>query len=436
MKRNQFLLSVILVLGSIWTVKAQEEKPNNFNIGVQLRPRAEYRNGYKKPLFEDDKSSGLINQRTRLSIDYQREGLSANLSLQNVSIWGEYPYSNAKNSNTAIYEAWAQLKSENGFFAKFGRQVLHYADGRLLSVADFNQASRSHDALKFGYQTNSHQVDAILAYNQDVDRINGGTYYFGTGIPYKTMQALYYQNNMISDFTPSFLFVNVGYEVGNQNLGETKLANLQTFGTYLTYKPVSRLRLQGNAFYQMGERKGISEKISAYMLTLKAEYDVIKPLKFTAGTDYLSGEEYQSPNGNSTYNSFLPLYGGNHGLYGVMDLFIDDPYNTGMNIGIWDKFLGVSVKPSSKTTLGLTYHHFSTGSDVYRIGEKIKNGLGSEIDLQFDYNLMKDVKLTCGYSTFFGTSTTDYVKGGDHKVWQDWAFVSVIVNPKIFSTKW
>ncbi len=88
-------------------------------------------------------------------------------------------------------------------------------------------------------------------------------------------------------------------------------------------------------------------------------------------------------------------------------------------------------------SVGLTYHHFSTANEVYdQAGEKMNSGLGSEIDLQVDYNIMKDVRLLCGYSTFFGTPTVDYVKGGDHKHWQDWAFLSVVVNPRIFSAKW
>lgn len=438
MKLKSLILLSFLLVNSCWFIGAQEEeKLNQLNVNLQIRPRAEYRNGYKVPLFEDEKSAGLINQRSRLSLDYERGGLSAMVSLQNVSIWGEHPVSNVKNSNTTIFEAWGQVKAENGLFIKFGRQVLHYNDGRLLSVCDWNQASRSHDALKIGYQADEHQLDAVLAYNQDEDRISGGTYYRAFGVPYKTMQVLYYQNKISSVFTPSFLFINVGLEEGNPLEGESKLANMQTLGTYLVYKPLPELRLQGNAFYQMGKRRNSDDKIFAYMLTLRGDYDVSKQVRLTAATDFLSGEEYRTPNPNDTYNAFNWLYAGNHGLYGVMDFFIDNPYKSGMNLGIWDKFLAVNYKPTAKLGLGLTYHHFSTASEVYNLeGEKLKRGLGSEIDFQLDYSIMKDVKLLCGYSTFFGTPTMDYVKGGDHKVWQDWAFVSITVNPRVFSAKW
>lgn len=437
MKFKLFLIVTVLVSGSCLMVHAQDtENVNQFNVSLQLRPRAEYRNGYKTPLYEDEKATGFINQRARLSFDYQREGLSAGLSFQNVSVWGEYPISNANKSNTVLNEAWAQLKSKNGMFMKFGRQVLHYNDGRLISVADWNQAARSHDALKFGYLTERHQLDFVLAYNQDAEKNSGGTYYYAYGVPYKTLQTVYYQYNGLKNFTPSFIFINVGLENGETLKNESKLVYSQTMGVNLLYNPVTNLRFTGISYLQTGKTKSNS-KISAALLSLKGEYDASKQVKLTAGTDFLSGEEYNSPDKNETYNAFNTLYAGNHGLYGVMDFFVDSPYRTGMNVGLWDKYLGISLKPASKYAVALTYHHFSTASDVYNLpGEKLKKGLGSEIDLQFDYNIMKDVKLTCGYSTFFGTATMDFVKGGDHKVWQDWAFMTINVNPKIFSTKW
>ena len=33
----------------------------------------------------------------------------------------------------------------------------------------------------------------------------------------------------------------------------------------------------------------------------------------------------------------------------------------------------------------------------------------------------------------FGTKTMDIVKGGYHKSWQDWAWVQLNINPRIFA---
>ena len=49
---------------------------------------------------------------------------------------------------------------------------------------------------------------------------------------------------------------------------------------------------------------------------------------------------------------------------------------------------------------------------------------------------MKDLKLSAGYSFMRGTKTMDAVKTGNHKSWQDWGWVSLNINPKVFFTKW
>ena len=412
------LLIFISVLLSATYISASEtyNTSNQLNVNFQLRPRAEYRNGYKYPLTESEKSAGFINQRARLSMDYVRDGLSAGLSIQNISVWGDSPLANNK-SNTVINEAWAQLKNEKGLYAKFGRQKLNYDDGRLLSDADWNQTGRYHDALKFGYQTAVNQLDFALVYNQDGEKNSGGSYYIGNGVTYKTLQTFYYQSSGLTNFIPSFIFINAGSEEGNSSTGESKLANMQTFGTNLVYKPTDDVHLYGIAYYQTGRRATINENISAYFLSFKTEFDIIKQFQIIGGTDYLSGEDYNSLNPNGTYNAFNILYGGCHGFYGTIDYFYSSSYRDNMNLGLWDDYLGFSYKWASKYSLNTTYHNFFIASDVYNTAnEKLKKGLGSEIDLHFNYSIMKDVKLSCGYSTFFGTQTLDYVKGGDYKV--------------------
>ena len=47
-----------------------------------------------------------------------------------------------------------------------------------------------------------------------------------------------------------------------------------------------------------------------------------------------------------------------------------------------------------------------------------------------------DVKLSAGYSTMLGTNTMKVVKGGNPSHWQDWGWLSININPTIFTTKW
>jgi len=130
------------------------------------------------------------------------------------------------------------------------------------------------------------------------------------------------------------------------------------------------------------------------------------------------------------------LYGTHHKFYGSMDYFYANGFINGFNPGLWDNQLGLSFKASPKVALALNYHHFSTTTDVYVEDIKQSRALGSEWDFQLTWNVMKDVALTGGYSTMFGNDTMKAVKGGDPSKWQDWMWVSLNINPKIFVTKW
>ena len=99
-----------------------------------------------------------------------------------------------------------------------------------------------------------------------------------------------------------------------------------------------------------------------------------------------------------------------------MDYFYASAWQ-GVAPGLQDAQLGVNFKTSKQVSMQLNYHYFATAAKL----DDVKKGLGSEMDYQLDWNVMKDVKLSAGYSIMRGTKSMDVVKGGDHKRWQDWA---------------
>ena len=431
MKTKLLIISLLLGSSYLFAQELQTLKDNEFSLSIQLRPRAEYRNGVLFPRNENDKAAAFINNRTRLSLGYARKGLSLGLSLQNTGVWGDMPQIN-KSANVSVYEAWGQLSSANGLFARFGRQSLVYDDERLLGALDWNVNGRSHDALKLGFENKEHKLHAILAYNQNEEKRIGGTYYVAAQ-PYKTMQTLWYQFNGNATFKPSVMIMNLGYETGNLSDGVSEVTNMQTIGTLMVLKPSKEFGMNLTGYYQTGNNAG-KNQVSAYMLALKSSYDITSKLGLSAGVDYLSGEG--NTDDHAVINAFNPLFGTHHKFYGSMDYFYASSFANNLNPGLLDAYLGFNVKPDAKLTLSANYHYFATTADVYKGEEKLKRGLGSEIDLQFDMAIMKDVKLSGGYSTMFGTLSMDYVKGGDHTAWQDWGWLSLSVSPRLFNSKW
>lgn len=65
-------------------VYANNRKENEFTMSIQIRPRAEYRNGALMPRNEGEEPAGFINNRARLSMEYKRSDLQMKISAQHV----------------------------------------------------------------------------------------------------------------------------------------------------------------------------------------------------------------------------------------------------------------------------------------------------------------------------------------------------------------
>lgn len=406
----------------------QKATENEFSVSAQIRPRAEYRNGVSFPRNEGDKASYFINNRARLSFEYKRSDLILKMSAQHVGVWGQDPQID-KEGRFILNEAWARLNFGKGFFTQIGRQTLSYDDERILGGLDWNVAGRYHDALKLGFENQKNKLHLILAFNQNDEKSFGGSYYKPGGQPYKNMQTLWYNFQSLKKFTASLLFINLGIENGSPEKADTRY--LQTMGTYFTYNP-GNWKLNGAFYYQSGKSKN-DATVSAYMWSIRGNWNISERWGLILGSDYLSGDEP----GSKTYKAFDPLYGTHHKFYGAMDYFYASAFTDGWNPGLWDNQIGFSFKPTKPTALSLNYHYFATTTDVAGLdGLDLSRGLGSEFDLQFDCSLIKDVKLSAGYSVMLGTETMDIIKGGYHDSWQDWGWLSININPTIFCSKW
>ena len=430
---------LLFVLGLAMATMSMQAQENQLSMSAQLRTRAEYRNGSIYPRGEGADYTSFINDRTRLSISYVRENnLELKISGQQVGVWGQDPQVN-RDGRYDLNEAWAKLKHGN-VYAQIGRQPLVYDDERLLGDLDWNVAGRSHDAFKLAYEKNADKLHLILAFNQNEEKINSGTYYAAGGQPYKSMQTLWYNHQFNRPMTLSLLFMNLGQEGGVW--GDAKTRYMQTSGFHFTAQP-NNWDLVASFYYQTGKTASDLD-ISSLMASVKAGYNFNPAWKATFGFDFMDGEDYQwatsSRSGEfevykadpTKTRAFNPLFGTHHKFYGAMDYFYASSYLNGLAPGLQDIQLSVDYKASKNTAMQLAYHYFLTASDILVTDGKT---LGSEIDLQININLMKSVTMMIGYSTMFGTDTIDCVKGGDHSKWQDWAWISLNINPQ-FISRW
>ena len=425
MKKLYLLAFAALTAASAFS---QEEKPNQFTIDAQLRARAEYRNGVLSPRNEGDIPSFFINERARLSIGYERKNLSMRFSVQHVGVWGQDPQIDSYG-RVVMNEAWANVCTNNGkFFAKLGRQSLSYDGDRILGTLDWNVAGRWHDALKLGFKSTEHEVNVVLAINQNSERKIGGMYYDqATAMLYKSMQFGWY--HFKSKSVPvqlSLSLLNLGSESGTQEKSGT--VYLQNFGTKFDYgKPNLNFCLE--AYYQTGQRVKDVNK-SAFMVAFNGNVKPVPILNIGVGIDYLSGNDGKGDKDKA----FDPLFGTHHKYYGSMDYFYAQTWN---KFGLINPHASIEVACGKKVAIQGTYHYFATAGDPkpYVNGE-VGRGLGSEIDLQVTAKILPFITLQAGYSTMLGTKNMDMLKGGYHKSWQDWGWIQLNINPQILKIKW
>src|SRR3970040_1378819 len=219
----------VSVLGMMsLTTFAQE-----FDASLQLRPRYEYRNGFKSLIKDSEDASSFISQRSRLNLNYKQEKLKAKLSLQNIRTWGDAATTTTVDKNgVAVFEAWAQYDFDAKWSARLGRQVLSYDNQRILGEIDWAQQGQSHDAAVISFHPINHQLDLGFALNANAENLLEPKTAYTTN--YKAMQYAWY-HTQFSKLNMSLLFLNTGYEF-EKNIGNLEIDYKQTFGTYLSFK--------------------------------------------------------------------------------------------------------------------------------------------------------------------------------------------------------
>lgn len=396
---------------------AQAQETGQFDIDAQLRTRGEYNNGALFPRIRKEGAAYFANERARLSCTYTRSNLQLKVSAQHTGVWGQDDI-NTRNGRVAMNEAWARVNLGYGFSAQVGRQQLSYDDERLLGAQDWNVAGYWHDALRMVYEHNRMTAHAVITLNQTAENVRGHYQYSG-GMPYKALAMLWWHQDF--DVQPvgiSLLAMNLGMQAGE--VGTAKTWYMQTLGTHVTYRPED-FDVAASFYMQTGNDKA-GKRVSAFMASIRGSYDITPQWSARAGYDYLSGNDGR----NTNQHAFNPLYGSYHKFLGAMDYF-----TSMVECGIQDIQLGVTTHVTKPVSVSLDYHGLFCAE---KMGKRSKT-LGHELDLHASMKLQSDVTISAGYSRMFGSATTDFLKGGDHHLRQDWLWAQLSVSPRLFTSK-
>ena len=414
---------------------------NELSVDLQFLARGESRYGgfsADNPLEEEEQKtakSNFILGRTRLAINFKRDWLEARVTPQHSGVWGQ-----AGKGAFNLYETWVKMTARNGLFAQVGRVALSYDDERIIGTDDWAMASQSHDVLRLGYEGHGHKAHVILAYNQNANVMtDGGSYYVAGAQPYKSMQDVWYHYDFPKfPLGASVLFMNIGIENEDNNYEGQKTWFQQLLGGYLSFHP-KRWNVEASYYHQMGKSEtGI--KIDAWMASGKVAFSPKPNYGFVAGYDCLSGDELFAvpPHGglgavrHVVIKGFSTVYGSHHKFYGAMDFFYVSTYLNGFTPGLQNAYLGGFYSPLKGLRIDASYHNFATATKL----TDLNMFLGHEFELQVAYAIKRDVRLMAGASFMSGGDTMERLKRDTSKDSLRWGWITLSVNPRIFTIKW
>ncbi|MDW3196791.1 MAG: alginate export family protein [Cytophagales bacterium] len=399
-------------------------------FGTQVRPRAEFRNGFKTLNGDDRSPAFFIEQRARLFADYDTEKFRVRVNFQDVRIWGSTSqiYKTDPNVVTNVFEAWGLYRFSNTWSLKIGRMAWDYDNARFLGDLRWAAQSRSHDGMVFRYQSDNSQfqLDLGAAFNQVgfEPAILSETFYSGVN-NYKTNQFLYLKKGF-NDTNLSLLIHNDGRQVQ----ADSSLAMRQTYGLTGTGN-LGGLAWGGELFYQ-GGKNARDVSVNAFFVSAYLKFKTAAT-PITIGIDYLSGTSTT----DSEDKSFIPLYGTNHKFYGYMDYFyVGNPHGQGANIsGLMDVHLKTKFKAGVQGSLVVNTHVFQSAADLYNPSDVTiseSKYLGTEVDLVYTLTMTKDVKFNLGYSQMFASESMELIKStGDSNSLNNWIWTMIDFNPSV-----
>lgn len=452
-------------------------------LSGEIRPRAEYRNGYKAPMDSSQTNAFFIDQRTRLNFGYKITDYEFFVSVQDIRIWGSTGQMNLNDGFLALHEAWAKVNFNEKWGLKLGRQEIKYDDDRIFGNVDWAQQARSHDGALLQLKTEKSKLDLGVAFNQSTAGLTG-TGYTGPS-SYRDMYYGWFNQKIGKKIDMSLLALALGRQVDKTDTAgnPTKIINyVATFGTHTKFN-FEKFKMALNGFYQLGSDVATytnsqnvtgSKGYAAYLLGLDLNYAISDAFSIGAGYETQSGTSQTDTTDayNGSNRNFNPWFGTNHKFNGYMDYFYVGSSHG--NAGLQDAYLKLNFK-KKEWKIGLDAHFFLTGlgveildNDSYtaEFNKLVTSGdltaasalkpmdfvykpyLGTELDLTVSTKLNKSVSLVGGFSymmastTLYGLKGVDYYNiGADGNMRQRdlppnmWGYVMVVFKPTFLEGK-
>lgn len=413
---------------SINVLSAFNQKVNsenkNFSIGLEFRPRAEYRDGYKELRTSENKAAFFGTQRSRLYFNYSQPKFKFHTSIQDIRVWGQYGQTSTSGSLN-VFEAYAETSISDAFSVRLGRQKVELDNGRLFSAANWSQAGRAHDAVNIIYNSNTIHAESINSFNQTSERIFDTDFSPTTFTNYKLLNVLYLKARLNQHFT--LTTINAADSYQSKTYSGT-LYTRATSGGRLEFEK-GNLYATISGYYQYGQLQ-TREHISAYYFQPEIQLRSNK-LTTRLGAEFISGENAEKVSDFS--KSFVPLYGVAWKFMGNMDYFTSFPTDVKKG-GLFNPYLFFIYDLNKKVALRSDFHLFYLGNKTKNnLGNTITPYLGFENDMSVKYKYNDFTTIDFGFSYMAAEKSMETLKTGSSSIVPIWSYLMITFKPDLFN---
>ncbi|MFM2214162.1 MAG: hypothetical protein RL427_1425 [Bacteroidota bacterium] len=420
----------------------QQDKPKDktLTIDLQLKNRLEARNGYASLPTETSVASAFVNQRTRLTFNYQHNNMfNSVVSLQDVRVWGMHD-PRGLDGTIQLFEGYVEPLLTPSFSIRIGRQRLVYDNQRLFAENDWRVNANAHDAVNFRYNKNKLNVELAAAFNQTSERVFGTDFTpaepstspasstpAATWATYKALGVNYIKYDISPSVTATSIVAGDGYQ--DATIKE-KIYWRFTYGGRLEYKN-EHWYATASGYLQSGRNSG-GKTLDAWYLQPELRYTQADNFVIRLGAEVFSGDD--GTVGEVDHN-FVPLYGVAHRFNGFMDLFTKFPGDLN-NAGLVNPYLFITKTVSPKLEVG-SYHHlyFTQQRFVDAAGEKLTKYMGYEHDLLLTYKPNAVFNIEAGLCFALPTETMIAIKkSGEPGRVPTWFYLQCRFSPRLFKS--
>jgi hypothetical protein len=384
---------ILLALSSF--IFAQQSDTSSFpklSIGIEIRPRVEFRSNHIQPPRDTMAPYLFATQRNRVSIFYlPRKKWKVAAELQEIHHWDQQ-HITSRIGGVNFYQLYFEYR-KNSVKLRLGRQGVLLDNGRLFSDAPWAQQGRAHEGIRLTEYTQKHTQDLFLLFTRPYGHLFDPVYSPVASHKYKYLLVYHFH------YHPGqyFFFNTIHSFEFFERLRATSGGRME-FKNDFFYATV-------NSYVQLGQTPD-GKNVYAYYIQPEIKITVAAH-SIRVGAEIMSGS-HQQLSANQT-GSFDNRYGVVWKFMGNMNLFSRFPDDLG-DRGLLNPYLflqwPVARKITVRSDLHLFYAQYSLADAQVLSSGKF---LGFEQDLSFRYSIQKKLELNGGFSYFLSSPTMAFL---------------------------